>query len=731
MALDAARWLEELVARVQLARGVPTLLSVSVRASSDVDDARRTLVRLLGASDVSARDLGATGANVGPVAWAEASRDEAGDVFVVSIFANTPLSRRALADLVNAQRQSLRELAGPLVLVTTDAVDAALRQHAPDFVTWVAQSYELPSDEDLRRLLAAAGGAPPAPVVDATPPVRFLHLSDLHLRPAAVKRHDQDRVLNGLLALLERERAAAPFDLVFVTGDLANAGVAEEYAVVVAFLKRVMEAAAVPRERVFVVPGNHDVDRGVARWLLRTLASDAESTEFFVNDRSRRWHAEKFAAYRAAMDEALGSRAHGLRVGEGAVELVEVRGARIAVASFNSAWFAQADDDMEKLWIGEANVSRAAAAVADADVAVALMHHPTAHLAPDDQAAVEPLLERGFDLVLRGHLHRERARVSHGARGTVVEVAAPASYQGSQWPNGCFVGELRVAERSLRLKPFMFGSGADPWVLDPKVFPDDAADGYCHTFKLGQRRRVRGVAEGGAASPARAFWALDRSDRLALARRLGVTGASDDEVERRAAAQVGRSGEGADVWRELASRAGASGRTEALDGVVAESALEAHVQRVDRSDPNYFAAALQAIAALWPHLPPTLAGEEPAVLEALVFALLRLTLGVSVSRDLRDTGVDFVVQGLDGDLRGGAAINVKRRSAPTRHMQEDMERIVSFAARRGLRHAALFVIAPPSATAEAPIDRVVHASGVEAFTLRLPLPQSHATKSSG
>jgi hypothetical protein len=30
----------------------------------------------------------------------------------------------------------------------------------------------------------------------------------------------------------------------------------------------------VPPKRMFVVPGNHDVDRDVGRWLLRTLGKD-------------------------------------------------------------------------------------------------------------------------------------------------------------------------------------------------------------------------------------------------------------------------------------------------------------------------------------------------------------------------------------------------------------------------------------------------------------------------
>ena len=69
-------------------------------------------------------------------------------------------------------------------------------------------------------------------------PIRFLHISDLHLRPAVVKRYDQDRVLRGLIEFLIRDREGFPLDLIFITGDLAHSGKAAEYALVVELLQK-------------------------------------------------------------------------------------------------------------------------------------------------------------------------------------------------------------------------------------------------------------------------------------------------------------------------------------------------------------------------------------------------------------------------------------------------------------------------------------------------------------
>jgi predicted MPP superfamily phosphohydrolase len=488
----------ELRARLSLAEGTATLLLAVVPSDAVLEEVKRPLLELLRATPLAVVDLGACTSSMGPARWAELTRARvaaaAAGVHVLSFVPATALEARTFANLLNAQRGLLRELAGPVLLVVSGETERVLRRHAHDFVTWVAQGYALPEPRELlamaSRLGVAAAQAFVAPPPE--PPIRFLHVSDFHLRPARVSRYEQDRVLDGLLGFLERDRAGFPLDLVFVTGDLAWSGKAAEYVLVVDLLRKLLEATGVPPERLFVVPGNHDVDRGVGRWLLRTLAGDDEAIAFFEEPDGRTFHRRKLEAYEASLRELLGpERSLGLHVGAEAVELVEVAGTRLAVASFNSSWFSQGDGDQGKLWIGEPNIRGALGRIADADAAfaISLVHHPFEYLHEGERELIESWFERGFDLVLRGHLHKNKTRSIASQRGGYVEVAAPASYQGSQWPNGCFLGEIRAKARTVRLRPYAFASGPDPWVLDTKVFPDDAIDGHCHTFVIPARHR--------------------------------------------------------------------------------------------------------------------------------------------------------------------------------------------------------------------------------------------------
>jgi hypothetical protein len=91
-------------------------------------------------------------------------------------------------------------------------------------------------------------------------PIGWLHISDFHLRVNYAWA--QDAVLSAMRDdIIRRRKAGAIFDFVLATGDIAYAGKAPEYKLAVAFFDELAAATAVPREKIFCIPGNHDIDR--------------------------------------------------------------------------------------------------------------------------------------------------------------------------------------------------------------------------------------------------------------------------------------------------------------------------------------------------------------------------------------------------------------------------------------------------------------------------------------
>jgi hypothetical protein len=98
--------------------------------------------------------------------------------------------------------------------------------------------------------------------------MRLLHLSDIHfqepdcLEPLTdPERPYRTRLKNDLETLC----AEKTVDAILVSGDIAFKGHPAEFEVADAWLKELAAASGCRPDRIYVVPGNHDVDRSICR----------------------------------------------------------------------------------------------------------------------------------------------------------------------------------------------------------------------------------------------------------------------------------------------------------------------------------------------------------------------------------------------------------------------------------------------------------------------------------
>ena len=728
--------LEELRARLALMHQSATLLILIAPTEAAVDENRRILADILRVGSLQVVDLGRTRHNFGPAAWVEATSKQPGDAYLMAAIPESVFGASAFAALVNAQREYLRQLPGPVLLVISRDTEDMLRQRAPDFLTWAATVYELPEPSEFlsmaRRLGAVPTSAPPH--LREEEPLRFLHLSDFHLRPGLIQGFDQDKVLNGLIQFLARERF--PLHAIFITGDLAFSGASSEYELVVDFLRKLLDVTGVEPERTFVVPGNHDVDRRVGKWLLRTLPDSATSDAFFLEPGARDAHARKFEAYHKSLSALLGKdRKLGLGVGKEAVEMIEWDDARIAVASFNSAWFAQADSDLGKLWLGEANVAEAGDRLADekATFSIALMHHPMEHLDEQERDTIEERLERTFDLVLRGHLHKNKTKVVKSQRGGYIEVAGQATYQTSQWPNGCYVGEIRPCARTVKLIPYRFGKGSDPWVLDTTVFPDDAATGYAHMFDVPEKRIFPGTIRRAREQAAvEAVQAMSPNVKQQLAQELGWHDSArknlSPQVEQRIARKAAVANEDSALWAKPEQ---AKKLEKAVSRAVVEEAFSKmpQVPKIYRNDPDFLEKAFTKVAPVILNKVAEL--QEPTLhaLRGILCAMLEHILDGSVRRGTaspmqRDNfvGPDIIVGTPEDSPYERAAVQVITTNSTRAELENRIIDLERYLEETDTRNAAIVVAAEPGVLLNAPrIEQGETPRGFALLTVYLPI----------
>jgi predicted phosphodiesterase len=98
--------------------------------------------------------------------------------------------------------------------------------------------------------------------------MRLLHLSDIHFKepdcldPATDPERPYRTRLKADLVALCAEKAV---DAILVSGDIAFKGHPAEFTVGDAWLKELAAASGCRPDRIYVVPGNHDVDRSICR----------------------------------------------------------------------------------------------------------------------------------------------------------------------------------------------------------------------------------------------------------------------------------------------------------------------------------------------------------------------------------------------------------------------------------------------------------------------------------
>jgi 3',5'-cyclic AMP phosphodiesterase CpdA len=126
--------------------------------------------------------------------------------------------------------------------------------------------------------------------------LRWLHLTDLH-----VGKKDQAQILalHSLIEAVEKYSDQKPFDVVFLTGDLAFSGASAEYETLEKELIAPLRASPLTQNAKFIaVPGNHDLDCSVEfppSW--KDLGSARQAKFFYSGEDGRKVRGSRATAF--------------------------------------------------------------------------------------------------------------------------------------------------------------------------------------------------------------------------------------------------------------------------------------------------------------------------------------------------------------------------------------------------------------------------------------------------
>lgn len=209
--------------------------------------------------------------------------------------------------------------------------------------------------------------------------ITWLHISDLQFSTSST--YDANVVLQALLGDIEKriEWYCLRPNFITVTGDIAFAGKPVEYDLARQFFDELLLSTTLNKSRLFLIPGNHDVDRDWVSQGARNIGdalTDRDNVNAVLSSPGdRQLMFARFGGYAAFVNSYLRDYSPFDSDRYFYVQRLDILGRRIAVLGLNSAWLATSEGDESKgLVVGELQVRNALEQSANADLKIALLH---------------------------------------------------------------------------------------------------------------------------------------------------------------------------------------------------------------------------------------------------------------------------------------------------------------------------------------------------------------------
>lgn len=287
---------------------------------------------------------------------------------------------------------------------------------------------------------------------DRQPVLTWLHFADLH---AFQGTQEMERVLQPLWQDLryQMDDGLKP-DFIFFAGDITSAGFAEGYEwAKQLFFEPLMQLTELGKDRLFIVPGNHDVDwnRGELppKDAGEGLRNYAEFIERFYRDGVGTPNLPAKPPYHYSCPVTIG-------------------GHTVAVVGLDSASHSafgpeQGPGPRNSLKQGE--LDKVLREIGQPDLGVCVVHHPLVWFTEQDRRQLRERLRGSCQFLLHGHWHASEFDVNEDVEAELISIAAGAVFGARGAQRSYVVGQLLDWEsRKVRLQVRTFKDLSNVWV---------------------------------------------------------------------------------------------------------------------------------------------------------------------------------------------------------------------------------------------------------------------------
>lgn len=284
--------------------------------------------------------------------------------------------------------------------------------------------------------------------------MRILHLSDLHFNAD----NDEDDIelrkqytynfFDKLKTICQKE----PIQYIFITGDIAYKAMEKEYDRAAKFISGLLQVCGLNAERLFLCPGNHDVNRSEIEDY--SYPHEQREADCFLTLKKLKKHEKSFRNYNLLCKRL---KCLPYQIGENENYLTGVKFCEdCTIVCVNTAWFSK-NDKMQKIWVGKnypVAIKNRIYESYDREHArkdlpvIAIMHHPVSYWEEQDclyyngNMNVWEMITKMSDIVLCGHTH-ETSDLGHMVNNSARICRGGVFYAGYTYMNSFHIYELK------------------------------------------------------------------------------------------------------------------------------------------------------------------------------------------------------------------------------------------------------------------------------------------------
>lgn len=297
--------------------------------------------------------------------------------------------------------------------------------------------------------------------------IKWLHLSDIHFN---YKSYNTSMLRDDFLCIIKKIQESEPFTHLFLSGDILNKYEKAEEATV-DFINSIIEIMDISKNRVFIVPGNHDHDRNVTIQVMDDIASKSrkEKTDKIdlvdnIEDETTEKLLDSFANFNSVYEKIIGKvyyddchNPHQVFT-EGNLSIVKLNTSWLDTDSKKTNLLCGTNKLLELLSKHKDDLSKG--------MNIAMGHHPIEALEEEERKRVLDLFEKyNIGIYLCGHQHKPS--ITKYYEKDLIQLVCPGGYNDGYSEGGYVWGIIDTDSLFYKAECYIWDKGK--WCIDSRL----------------------------------------------------------------------------------------------------------------------------------------------------------------------------------------------------------------------------------------------------------------------